>query len=149
MTPAFEGDLVRPLGLMTLHAAYAEAEVDELIGVLPAPEPFHERKRQWPVGRKLEYAQALVRTLKVSQLAGLLEMLENAKVLFKQRNELVHGRLFARGRLVSNRHEVPVRHVSPEDIVALADRLFALKERLWIYRCKELPPLLSPLDGRE
>jgi hypothetical protein len=35
MVGAFEGDLIRPLGLVTLYAAYAEGEIDELLGALP------------------------------------------------------------------------------------------------------------------
>ena len=145
MAGAFEGDLVRPLGLVTLYCAYAEGEIDQLLSVLPAPEPFDEAKRQWQVGRKLTFAQRLVRRLKASDLSGLQTMLEDAKALFKQRNELVHGRLFSGGRLVSNRTNVPVQQVSAEEIVGLAERLFTWKEQLWMHRCRHLLPLLSTL----
>jgi len=145
MIVAFEGDLIRPLGLVTLYAAYAEGEIDELLSVLPASEPFDGGKRQWQVGRKITYAQRLVRRIKSSELSGLLETLEDAKALFIQRNELIHGRLFSGGRLVSNRANVPVRHVSAEDIAGLADRFFNWKEQLWMHRCRHLLPLLSPL----
>jgi hypothetical protein len=145
MVGDFEGDLIRPLGLVTLYAAYAEGEIDELLSALPAPEPFDEAKRQWQVGRKLTYAQRLIRKLKASDLSDLQATLEDAKVLFKQRNELVHGRLFSGGRLVSNRTTAPVRHVSADDIVGLAERIFNWKERLWMHRCRHLLPLLSTL----
>src|SRR6266496_1402496 len=145
MAGAFEGDLVRPLGLVTLYAAYAEGEIDELLSELPAPLPFDEVKRQWPVGRKLIYAQRLIRRLKSSDLSDLQTTLEDAKALFKLRNELVHGRLFSAGRLVSNRTNVSVRQVSAEDIVGLAELIFGWKERLWMHRCRHLLPLLSTL----
>jgi hypothetical protein len=143
MVGAFEGDLGRPLGLVTLYAAYAEGEIDELLGSLPAPEPFDDTKRQWQVGRKLAYAQVLIRKMNVSDLSGLRATLKDARPLFKQRNELVHGRLFSGGRLVSNRTNVPVRQVSAEDILELAERIFHWKEQLWMHRCKHLLPLLS------
>jgi hypothetical protein len=149
MVGAFEGDLVRPLGLVTLYAAYAEGEIDELLSVLPAPEPFDDSKRQWQVGRKLTYAQRLIRKLKASDLSGLQSTLEDAKALFRQRNELVHGRLFSGGRLVSNRTDVPVQQVSVEDIVGLAERIFSWKEQLWMHRCRHLLPLLSALREKE
>lgn len=145
MDGSFESDIIRPLGLVTLYAAYAEAEVDELLSVLPAPEPFDDTKRRWQVGRKLAYAQRLVRKLKANDLSGLQASLEDAKALFKERNELVHGRLFSGGRLVSNRTNAPVQHVSAEDIVGLAERLYSCKEQLWMHRCRHLLPLLSTL----
>ena len=88
MAEAFEGDLVRPLGLVTLYAAYAEGEVDELLSVLPGPQPFDDAKRQWQVGCKLNYARSLIRKLKTSDLSGLLATLEDAKVLFNSGTSL-------------------------------------------------------------
>ena len=69
MTGSYEGDLIRPLGLVTLYAAYAEGEIDELLSALPSEKPFDALKREWPVGRKLSYALTLVRKLKSDQLA--------------------------------------------------------------------------------
>jgi hypothetical protein len=46
-----------------------------------------------------------------SDLSGLRTALKDARALFKQRNELIHGRLFSGGRLVSNRTNVPVQQV--------------------------------------
>jgi len=131
---------------VTLYEAYAEGEVDELLSVLPGPQPFDDAKRQWQVGRKLNYARSLIRKLKTSDLSGLLATLEDAKVLFKQRNELVHGRLFAGGRLVSSRTRVPTKHVSPDEITRLAEQIFSWKEQIWMHRCRLLP-LLSELNG--
>ena len=142
MVGAFEGDLIRPLGLVTLYAAHAEGEIDELLAALPAPEPFDDAKRQWQVGRKLAYAQLLIRRMNVADLSGLQTTLKDARPLFKQRNELVHGRIFSGGRLFSNRTSVPVQKVSAEDILDLAERLFHWKEQLWMHRCKFLLPLL-------
>lgn len=145
MVEAFEGDLIRPLGLVTLYAAYAEGEIDELLRALPAPEPFNEVKQQWQVGRKLAYARRLIRRMNASDLSGLQVTLSDATALFKQRNDLVHGRLFSGGRLISNRTNVPVRQVSADDILELAERIFHWKEQLWMHRCKHLLPLLSTL----
>jgi hypothetical protein len=130
MTGAFEGD--RPLGLVTLQAAHAEGEIDELLGLLPAPESFDDSKRRWQVGRKLQYAQKLVREMKAKDLSGLLAALKEGRSLFERRNELVHGRLFAGGRLVSNQLNVADRRISAEDIVALSEEMANWKERLWM-----------------
>jgi hypothetical protein len=37
MYEAYEGDLVRPLGFVTLYSAYAEGELDELIESAACP----------------------------------------------------------------------------------------------------------------
>jgi hypothetical protein len=144
---ADEGDLIRPLGLVTLYAAYAEGEVDELLEVLLGKEPFDEEKRQWPVGRKLVYAQRLVRRLKSQSLAGLSAALTEARELFEKRNALVHGRIYAGGRLVSNRIDVPTKSVSPEELVDLAERIFTCKEHINVHRCRSLLPLLAASRG--
>jgi hypothetical protein len=140
---AYEGDLIRPLGLITLYAAYAEGELDELLEALPAKEPFDDKRRQWPVGRKLVYAQRLVRALKSQTLAGLTVALAEARELFERRNALVHGRIYAGGRLVSNRRDVPVQSVSPEELVDLAERIFSCKEHINMHRCRSLLPFLA------
>ena len=149
MYGVFEGDLVRPLGFVTLHAAYAEGELDELLSVLPAEVPYDNEKRQWTIGRKLSYATRLVRELRSPELTELQAILKEAKVLFQQRNELVHGRLFAGGRLVSNRIGQSDRRISQEDVVRLAEQLFNWKERLWLSRCKHVLPLLSSLNEQD
>jgi hypothetical protein len=149
MRGVFEGDLVRPLGFVTLYAAYAEGEIDELLSVLPATEPFDDSRRRWQVGRKLLYSRALVRKLRVDDLSGLLNILEEGRSLFDQRNELVHGRLFAGGRLVSNRLSAGERFVSVEGITALAEQLSNWKERLWMHRCRYLLPLLRTQTGND
>lgn len=148
MYGAFEGDLVRPLGFVTLHAAYAEGELDELLSILPAVRPFSEAMRQWTVGKKLRYAQRLVGNLDAPALVPLQATLTAAKELFAKRNELVHGRLFAGGRLVSNRTNKPERRVSEAEIVRLAEDLFRWKEQLWLCRCRNVLPLLDSTPVR-
>lgn len=143
MYEAFEGDLVRPLGFVTLYSAYAEGELDELIAALPAADPYDNTKREWTVGRKLSYARRLVGELESPSLAELQTVLKEAKGLFAQRNQLVHGRLFSGGRLVSSRIGKPDQRISGDQIVRLAEEIFNWKERLWLCRCRHLLPLLA------
>jgi len=51
MADIFAGDLIRPLGILTLYFAYAEYEVDLFLEFLSPIEPFDEKWRQWSVGR--------------------------------------------------------------------------------------------------
>lgn len=62
-------------------------------------QPFDDAKRQWPVGQKLTYAQKLVDHLKAESLVGLSKTLKEARLLFERRNTIVHGRIYASGRL--------------------------------------------------
>jgi len=147
VTGSYEGDLIRPLGLVTLYAAYAEGEIDELLSALPSETPFDASKREWPVGRKLHYALKLVRKLKSDQLAGLTSALREAQTLFSKRNFLVHSQIFAGGRVVSNRRNASIQKVVVDDLVQLAEQIFACKERLWLHRSRHLLPMLD-LAGR-
>ena len=137
---SFEGDLIRPLGLVTLYAAYAEAELDELIESISIAEPYDDSKRQWTVGKKLKYAARIARAFKPNDLAEIVLEMKRGGYLFEQRNSLIHGRIFSGGRLVSNRKNRQVQVVSPKTITALAEELFSWKERLWLHRCKDVIP---------
>ena len=146
MNDSYEGDLIRPLGLLTLYAGYAEGEIDELLSALPSETPFDGSKRQWPVGQKLSYALKLVRKLKSDQLVGLTSALKEAQTLFSKRNSLVHSQIFAGGRVVSNRPNSSIQKVAVDDLVQLAEQILACKEQLWMHRCRHLLPMLAPPD---
>ena len=143
MSGAFDGDLIRPLGVVTLYCAYAEGEIDELLSALSSLEPFDDAKRQWTVGQKLTHAEHLIERLQCNELDGLLETLVDARRLFERRNALIHGRLYAGGRLVSNRAGVPDRRVTPEELNEFAELVFSCKERIFMHRCRHLPAALK------
>lgn len=142
MSGAFEGDVIRPLGLVTLYFAYAEYELDLLLEHLSRIEPFTETEHQWQVGRKLALAESLDRRLH-GGAPGQEELFAEAHDLFELRNRLIHSCLFAGGRMVSSRPGVPERRTSPRELEELAERIFAWKEKLHAYRCRVIEPLLS------
>ena len=140
MIGAYEGDLIRPLGLVTLYFAYAEGEIDELLSILNTSAPS---TLNWPVGQKLSRALELVEALKLPELAALVDTLREAQALANLRNQLVHGRLFAGGRLKSPNPTTPDVFISAEEIAQLAERIFTCKEHLFVHRCRHLLPALS------
>jgi hypothetical protein len=146
VSATFEGDLIRPLGLVTLYFAYAEGELDDFIEVLSISESFDDEKRQWTVGKKLVHARRLLGQLDINDLPAIGALLDEGRLLFDQRNALVHGRLFAGGRLVSNRRSIPERRVTPDEITQLAEQIFNWKERIWAYRWKSIVPQLASLN---
>lgn len=146
VSATFEGDLIRPLGLVTLNFAYAEGELDDFIEALSIGDSFDDEKRQWTVGRKLLHVRHLLDQLNISDLPTIAALLDEGRLLFDQRNALVHGRLFAGGRLVSNRRSIPERRVTPDEITQLAEQIFNWKERIWAYRWKSIVPQLASLN---
>jgi hypothetical protein len=140
-----DGDLIRPLGLVTLYFAYAEAELEELLETLSCPEPLDDSMLQWPVGRKLAHAQSLVERLGADELADLTTTLGEARALFEKRNSLVHGSIFAGGRVVSTRRGVPDQRVTPNQLTELAESIFSWKERIYMHRHRHLNPILAAL----
>ena len=143
----FEGDLIRPLGLMVLYAAYAEGELDDLLESLSVQEPYDNMKRQWTTGRKLKHGISLAKKFKANNLSELVLVLKDGAILFEKRNSLVHGKLFGGGRLVSNRLDCPEQQVSPKQITDLAESLFSWKEQIWVHRCKHVLPYISSRLG--
>ncbi|MBL8252074.1 MAG: hypothetical protein JNJ76_00545 [Candidatus Competibacter sp.] len=139
----YEGDLIRPLGLMVLYAAYAEGELDDLIESISTKEPYGDERRAWNVGKKLTLAQRLARAFTENDLSAVAKTVKAGAALFDKRNMLVHGRLFQGGKLLSNRRATPVQYISAEEITQLAEELWAWKEQLWLYRCKMVLPYKS------
>ena len=57
MNVSFEGDLIRPLGLVTLYFGYAEFEVDALLKALESAGFPIDISSNIPLGRKLAMAR--------------------------------------------------------------------------------------------
>jgi hypothetical protein len=142
MVDNFEGDLIRPLGILTLYFAYAEYEVDLFLEFLSPIEPFDKKRRQWSVGRKLTLVQRLVRQLHGDGSLGREELFANARSLIERRNKLIHSCVLAGGRVISGRPGVPEWRVSPEEISELAEQIFTWKENVHAYHCLVIAPLL-------
>jgi hypothetical protein len=142
---AYEGDLIRPLGLVTLYCAYAEGEVDELLAVLSILDETKRSTSRWQIGRKLSYAERLARRLTAPGLPDFVATLRAARKLFMQRNELIHGRLFAGGKLMPPGESKPTKTISPDELVAFAEAVWTCKEQLSVYRSRIVLPALESM----
>ncbi len=136
---AYEGDLVRPLGFVTLYFSYAEGQLDEVLNALTQISTSSVSK-PLGFGHKIGEAVRLVEHIGVDRLAGLASTLGEARPLVEARNELIHGQLFNGGRLVSR---TGTRQVTSQEIANLAESIFSWKEQLWERYCRELLPLVS------
>ena len=142
MDGPFEGDLVRPLGLVTLNFGYAEYELDSFLERLAEATLLPPGWAQRPLGQKLSLLAQAIHALDASVHQRLDELLTQANDLFNRRNTLVHGCLLTGGRIVSGRLGVPEKKTSVEDLNALAEAASGWKERLWAYRWRQVEPLL-------
>jgi len=88
-------------------------------------EPFDEGRQRWPISRKLNHAAKVVRRLNSQELNGLPEALEAGVVLFKRRNEVIHGRIYAGHNkidyLQAGRPNVPNRPITSAELYQLAN----------------------------
>jgi hypothetical protein len=88
---ALEGDLIRPLGLVTLYFGCAEYELDLFLERLASTGAFDSSWRQRPLGQKLSLVTEAVGSLGAEIQAGLAELLDEARHLVDRRNSLVHS----------------------------------------------------------
>jgi hypothetical protein len=130
MSGYFEGDLIRPLGLVTLNFGYAEAQVNCLLIMLRDCGVHIEVPPVAPLGQRLTEITVAVGRLTCPGAAEVLGILEESKELVEQRNSLVHASVLAKGRVIPNDPQKSEFHVTPEALTALADQAFNWKERL-------------------
>lgn len=142
MSNTFEGDLIRPLGVVTLHFGYVEYELDSFLERLASAGLLATSWNQRPIGQKLSLLRECIATSNASVLPGLDELLAEASELLDQRNMLIHGCIIGRGRVISGRQGVAETRTSPTELSSLGARAFNWKERLWAYRWKQVEPLL-------
>ena len=145
MNDAFEGDLIRPLGLVTMNFGFAEYELDSFIERLADVGLVPDSWSQRPIGQKIDLLTETIRTLGESVQPPLDALLGEARQLLVRRNVLIHGCLLSGGRIVSGRAGVKEKLTSVEDLNSLAVAIFSWKERLWAYRWKQIEPLIAAL----
>jgi hypothetical protein len=131
-----DNDTVRGLGFVTLYAAYLEEQIDNLLFMLNSVQPFTEQDQRMPISARIRRAKLAVAAINFEERDELLKNLDAAKQAFEERNEFVHGRIYANfdrpDTLKSGRRNIPEREVKPEELYSLANYLADL--RLAIYR---------------
>lgn len=147
MNGSFEGDMIRPLGLVTLKFGYAEYELDSFIERLVCVGLVPDSWRQRPIGQKLSLLSKAIRTLDDSLWPRLDGLLEEARQLLDRRNTHVHGCILAKGRIVSGRSNAKEQSTSVEDLDSLAEAISDWKEQLWSFRWRQVEPILDDRLG--
>lgn len=146
MSSTYEGDIIRPLGLVTLYSGYAELEIDDLLDSLSRIEKLDDKVFRWPVGQKIAKAKEIMDRLESDALSELAETLDEALVLFDRRNALVHGAIFSGTTTIKSRASGREQEVSADALTVLARKIFSVKEHICVKRQKTLEPVLDSLE---
>lgn len=90
MSRSYEGDLIRPLGLVTLYFGYAEAEVIRMLELLRDAGVVVDVPPVALKGQRIAALVSVVQGLPCASRAEVLGILEEAKSLFERRNAREH-----------------------------------------------------------
>ena len=128
-----DGDIVRGLGFVTLYASYLEEQIEDLVDVLNV---YKEYNGGWQISNKIKHAIAILNEFDENQFNDLISDLSTSRQLFKDRNKVVHGRIYAGinrpDTLKSSRPNIPDQKVTSSDLYKLANEMNEF--RLAIYR---------------
>lgn len=145
MSDSFEGDVIRPLGLVTLYFGYAEYELDLFLERLASAVALDSAWPRKTVGQKLGLLRDAVAKVNGGDGAALRGLLVEARRLFERRNLVTHSCILAGGRVTSGRPHVDEWQTTAEELIALAEQIFTWKEHLHVYRFRHVEPRLTQL----
>ena len=146
MNVSFEGDLIRPLGLVTLYFGYAEFEVDALLDALIGVGLAVDVSRNASLGQKLAVMREFLSRRQIAEAGQLIALVDEVRPLIELRNTLVHSSIVAGGRVRPSDKARSDMTVTPEQLTQLADAIFTWKERLSATRQLRLMPALQRMD---
>ncbi len=142
MSGSLEGDLIRPLGLVTLNFGYAEAEVKRLLTDLKNHGISVEVPESASLGRRLKAFEDALGGFHGEGATQVRELLERAKPLLERRNQLIHASVLSGGRVKPNDGRKSEYRVTPEELTNLAEQIFTWKDTLSVFVQKTVLPEL-------
>jgi len=131
-----DGDIIKGLGYVTLYSAYLEEQIDQLLFCLhPFVVAFDEEKQRWPVSKKIKHAIKNIDKLDFERRNDLKEDLNICRQLFENRNELIHGRIYAdidssNITLKPGRPNTPEKFITSTELFTLANELFNIASEI-------------------
>lgn len=138
-----DGDEVRAIGFIAMHAAHLEARIDDLLWYLDPIVAYTESERRWPVSSKIDAAKKRLNKLGVNAFSELKNDLKTCKDRFEWRNEILHSQLFSpdykERNLVSRRPGVEPRSVTVDELYELANDLNDLDSIIYRPQIFEIP----------
>lgn len=153
MTIQNDSDIIRGLGFVALYAAYLEEMIDSLLFMLQPLDDFPEKEQRWPTSLKVDKAKQSVALLVFEYRDDLLADLDAAKQLLEWRNEVIHGRIYAKhdrtDTLKSGRPRIPDRVVEPSELYDLANNLAEARSAIYRTMIFQIPRALHARKAAE
>jgi hypothetical protein len=144
-----DGDIVRGLGFVTMHASHLEGRIEDLLTILSSISPYSPAEQKWPISKKVRKCIKVLRTIPGTVSSEIIADLEQCLSHFEWRNELVHGRVYSpkykKENLKSARPNVPDRKVRSHELYMLANNLVELNARIYRPMLFALPRELRKL----
>lgn len=141
------GDIIQGLGFVTLNSAYLEEQIDNMLFMLSSVEEFAEEEQRWPVSRKIKKAKQITAKLEFEGRDDLVAVLDEARVAFEKRNEVVHGRIYGSfdrpDTLKSGRPNTPEREITSTELYELANHFSGLQGEVSRPMIFKLPRVLA------
>lgn len=147
-----DGDIIKGLGYVTMHAAHLERRVEDLLFQLSVIENYTEKDQRLPISGKIKKAKKILSSIDHPLMEEIIEDLELCRGHFEWRNELVHGRIYSpeyqKENLKSSRPSVPDRAANSDEIYILANNLVRLNSRIYRSLIIKLPKVLVELKNQ-
>jgi len=141
-----DGDEVRAVGFIAIHAAHLEARIHNLLVLLSPITPYPEEEQRWQISRKIEACKKRLSKLADESLADLMDDLDRCKEHFEWRNEILHSQLFSpeynEKNLKSMRPGVKPRATNAIELYTLANNLRSLDSALYRPQIFDIPRLI-------
>jgi hypothetical protein len=145
MSGSYEGDLIRPLGLVTLNFGYAEGQVNFLLILLRENGLDIKVSSTASFGQRISKVTSTINQLDCASSSEVINILAESKALLERRNSLIHACIFTKGRVVPTDNKVQQYHITPRELTDLANQVFDWKERLDAAVQRRLIPELKML----
>jgi hypothetical protein len=142
-----DGDIVRGLGLVTLNASYLEEQIEGLVDLL---NHYKVYTGGWQISSKIKHAKTVVADLDRNRFSSLITDLGSCLKIFKDRNALIHGRIYAGvnrpDTLKSSNPNVPDRIVESSELYQLANEMSEFRSAIYRPMNIEIPQALKAVS---
>jgi hypothetical protein len=146
-----DNDIIRGLGFVALYSAYLEEALDKCLEALQDSDAAAYAKRlKLPAGQKVEYCLKEVAKLGIDQVLPVAEAFKRSGALLKQRNDVVHGRIYSQefgpDLRRSGRTGVLEREISSAELYELANSLYEVVRLMGQVSCFYIPDAIRNKD---
>ncbi len=101
---------------------------------LSAVKPMKENDHKLPTSKKIKWCKTTLSLLHNDGLNNLTNLLEDSRCLLEERNEVIHGRIYANNDrseiLKSGRVENEDREVTASELYDLAEEIFEVQKAI-------------------